>query len=299
MSLLVVGSIALDTVETADGRMDDALGGSAVYFSYAASFFTPVRLVGVVGGDFPAEHRALLEARQIDTAGLEVAAGETFRWHGRYHRDMNVRDTVSVDLNVFGEFDPKLPASFVDSKFVFLANGSPAVQQRVRQQVTKPTFVVADTMNLWIETTHAGLLELLGHLDALMINDEEARMLTGEDNLVRAGRGILAMGPRACIVKKGEHGAILFSGDEAAVLPAYPVERVVDPTGAGDSFAGGMMGYLASVGTVGSAELKRALAYGTVVASLVVEDFSLGRLQQTTREEIDARLDQYRDMMTF
>ena len=299
MSLLVVGSIAFDSIETPNGSVDDALGGSATYFSYAASFFTQPRLVGVVGEDFPEEHRRLLTGRQIDTAGLVTQKGQTFRWKGRYHQDMNTRDTLEVHLNVFGTFEPVLPERFRDSSHVFLANASPHLQARVLDQVAKPKLVLADTMDLWIDTQKKELLALLPRVDGLLINDSEARLLTGEDNMVRAGQAVRRLGPKFVILKKGEHGAMLFSDDGVFVVPAYPTADVVDPTGAGDTFAGGILGYLASDDTPPPGRLRRAMAYGTVVASLTVEGFGLDRLKRTDRAEIEKRMELYRVMMSF
>jgi sugar/nucleoside kinase (ribokinase family) len=300
MPLLVVGSIALDSVQTPHGVADDALGGSATYFSYAASYFTPVRLVGVVGEDFPPEHRKLLEGRKVDTSGLVVEkGGKTFRWRGKYEGDMNNAETLEVHLNVLGTFNPELPASFLDTPFVFLANGSPSMQRQVLAQSKGRKLAVADTMNFWIETQRDELLALLKEIDGLVLNDGEARMLTEEVNLVRAGEKVLAMGPKFVIIKKGEHGAMFLSKDQSFVMPAYPLGDVVDPTGAGDSFAGGFMGYLASVGKTDPAALKTAMAYGSVIASFNVQDFSLRRFQRTERPEIDARLEAYRAMMSF
>lgn len=300
MPLLVVGSIALDSVQTPHGVADDALGGSATYFSYAASYFTPVRLVGVVGEDFPPEHRKLLEGRKVDTSGLIVEkGGKTFRWRGKYEGDMNSAETLEVHLNVLGTFNPDLPASFLDTPFIFLANGSPSMQRQVLAQSKGRKLAVADTMNFWIETQRDELLALLKEIDGLVLNDGEARMLTGEVNLVRAGEKVLAMGPKFVIIKKGEHGAMFLSPDQSFVMPAYPLGDVVDPTGAGDSFAGGFMGYLASVGRSDAAALKAAMAHGTVVASFTVQDFSLRNLQRTERPDIDRRLEAYRAMMSF
>src|SRR5438094_3660549 len=245
MSLLVVGSIAFDSIETPNGAVNDILGGSATHFSYAASFFTRPRLVGVVGEDFPDEHRQLFASRKVDTAGLVTQAGKTFRWKGRYHQDMNTRDTLEVHLNVFGTFEPVLPQRFRDSSHVFLANGSPTLQAKVLDQVEKPRLVLADTMDLWINTQRTDLLRLLPRLDGLLLNDSEAKLLTGDDNMVRAGQAVRRLGPKFIMLKKGEHGAILISQDGVYVMPAYPTENVVDPTGAGDSFAGGILGYLA------------------------------------------------------
>lgn len=299
MSLLVVGSLAFDSIEAPTGKADDVLGGSATYFSYAASFFTKPRLVSVVGQDFPKEHLEMLQGRGIDTAGLQIQKdGKTFRWKGRYHEDMNTRDTLEVHLNVLATFDPKLPASFRDSQFVFLANSSPDVQLKVLEQV-KPKLVMADTMDLWIRGAKDDLLKLLPKLDGLVLNDSEAQLLTGIDNLVKAGHAVRKLGPRLVIVKKGEHGAMLFSPEGVFVIPAYPTEDVVDPTGAGDSFAGGLMGALAADGDHPPGVLRRAMAYGTVVASLTVEGFGLDRLKKTSRKEIDERLEWYRKMLAF
>lgn len=300
MPLLVVGSVALDSVETPTAKRDDILGGSAVYFSYAASYFTPVKLVGVVGQDWPAEHTELLQKRSIDTSGLEVRAGaQTFRWRGKYQPNMNDRDTLEVHLNVFGEFDPVLPEEFRRSKFLFLANGSPVVQAKVLDQVTDPRLTVADTMDLWIREQHDELLALLKRVDGLVLNDSEAKLLTGEENLVLAGHKVREMGPRFVVVKKGEHGAMFFSKHETYVLPAYPTEKVIDPTGAGDSFAGGMMGFLAEQDNFEPATLKRAMAYGILVASYNVEDFSLDRMQTIGRDDIERRMEKYQKMLLF
>lgn len=300
MPLLVVGSVALDSVETPTAKQNDILGGSAVFFSYAASYFTPVKLVSVVGEDWPAEHTRLLQARNIDTSGLEVRAGaKTFRWRGRYQPNMNDRDTLEVHLNVFGEFDPVLPDEFRRSKFVFLANGSPVVQAKVLDQVTDAQLTVADTMDLWIREQHDELLELLKRVDGLVLNDSEAKLLTGEENLVLAGHLVREMGPRFVVVKKGEHGAMFFSKHETYVLPAYPTEKVIDPTGAGDSFAGGMMGYLAEQDDFEPVTLKRAMAYGILVASYNVEDFSLDRMRHIDRDDIERRMEKYEKMLLF
>jgi sugar/nucleoside kinase (ribokinase family) len=300
MSLLVVGSIAFDSVETPHGVVENALGGSATYFSYAASFFTPVRLVGVVGEDFPDSHRQMLEGRKVDTSGLAVEkGGKTFHWKGKYEGDMNAAETLEVHLNVLGTFNPDLSPKFAETPFVFLANGSPVMQRRVLHQAKSRKLVVADTMNFWIETQRDELYALLKEVDGLVLNDGEARLLTEEVNLVRAGYKVLDLGPKFVIIKKGEHGAMFLSADEAFVMPAFPLSNVIDPTGAGDSFAGGFMGYLASIGRSDASSLKMAMAYGTVVASLDVEDFSLRRFQRTDRDEIDARLDKYRGMMAF
>ncbi len=300
MSLLVVGSIAFDSVETPTDRRDNVIGGSATYFSYAASYFTPVNLVGVVGEDWPAEHTALLESRNINTEGLEIKAGEkTFSWKGKYLPNMNDRETLEVNLNVFETFSPVLPESYKDTPFVFLANGAPTVQRQVLEQVSKPKLVVADTMDLWINIQKDDLLELIKQIDGLVLNDSEAKLLTGEENLVRAGKAILELGTKFCVLKKGEHGAMYFGEDDCYVLPAFPTDQVLDPTGAGDSFAGGMMGYLASQDAIDPASIKRALVYGTLVASFNVEDFSLERMKQIEREALEQRFLQYQQMLTI
>jgi sugar/nucleoside kinase (ribokinase family) len=300
MSLLVVGSVALDSIQTPTETRERVLGGSATYFSYAASFFTPVRLVGVVGEDFPPEHTQLLARRDIDTAGLAVIpGGKTFYWKGKYLPNMNDRETLEVHLNVFGNFRPRLPEPFRRSDFLFLANGSPVTQMSVLEQAIGPRLVVADTMDLWIREQHDELMALLRRIDGLVMNDSEARLLTNDENLVSAGRKILELGPRFVVIKKGEHGAMFFSAHETYVLPAFPTERVIDPTGAGDSFAGGLMGYLAHQGNFEPRTLKEAMAYGILVASYTVEDFSLDRLQQISRADLDLRLEHYKRMLSF
>ena len=300
MSLLVTGSIGIDTVETPFGKRDDVIGGSAIYFSYAASFFTPVRLVGVVGEDCPRQFFNVFEGRDIDTGGLEIRKGsKTFRWHGSYVKDMNEAVTVEVDLNVLAERAPKIPDSFVDSKYVFLANTHPVLQQQMLATLAGPRLIVADTMNLWIQTQRDELCKLLSRIHGLVLNDGEARLLTGKKNLIEAARDVLGMGPKFVIIKKGEHGCMMCTEKETFVLPAYPADRVVDPTGAGDSFAGGMMGYLSTQGNFSPATIKRALAFGTVVASYTIADFSLAGLKSTSREQIDERWHEFKTAMTF
>jgi sugar/nucleoside kinase (ribokinase family) len=300
MSLLVVGSVAFDSVQTPNGSRENVLGGSAVYFSYAASYFTPVQLVGAVGEDWPAEHTEMLRARNVDTSGLQsVPGGRTFRWSGKYLPNMNDRETLEVQLNVLGEFEPSLPDAFRRTPFVFLANGAPQTQLSVLDQVVGPRLVVADTMDLWIREHHDTLMQLLKRVDGLVMNDSEAKLLTEDENLVRAGHRIREMGPKFVVIKKGEHGAMFFSEYETYVLPAFPTADVVDPTGAGDSFAGGMMGYLAEQGNFDATTLKMAMAYGVLVASFNVEDFSLDRMQQIERADLDKRLERYRRMLSF
>ena len=300
MSLLVTGSIGIDTVETPFGKRDDVIGGSAIYFAYAASFFTPVRLVGAVGEDCPEKIFSVFDGREVDTLGLERRKGsKTFRWHGSYVRDMNEAMTVEVDLNVLAERAPKIPESYLDSKYVFLANTHPALQQQMLSSLKHPRLVVADTMNLWITTEKNELLKLLKKIDGLVLNDGEARLLTDQKNLILAAREVLKMGPKFVVIKKGEHGCLLCTAHDTFVLPAFPADAVIDPTGAGDSFAGGMMGYLSTQGNTSPSTIKRALAFGTVVASYTIADFSLGGLQNTNREQIDERWNQFKQVMSF
>ncbi|HWP39404.1 MAG TPA: PfkB family carbohydrate kinase [Tepidisphaeraceae bacterium] len=300
MSLLVTGSIGIDTVETPFGRREDVIGGSAVYFAYAASFFTPVRLVGVVGEDCPRAVFELFQGRQVDISGLEVRKGsKTFRWQGSYLKDMNEAVTVKVDLNVLAERAPRIPHNFCDSKYVFLANTHPVLQQEMAGSLNGARLIVADTMNLWIQTERKELCKLLGRIHGLVLNDGEARLLTEQKNLIQAARQVLKMGPKFVVIKKGEHGCLMCSDRDTFVLPAFPADRVVDPTGAGDSFAGGMMGYLATQGSFSASTIKRALAFGTVLASFTISDFSLGGLQSITREDIDERWNQYKQAMSF
>jgi len=298
-SVCVVGSVALDSVETPNGNAMNVLGGACSYFSVGASFFAPVNLVGVVGHDFPEAERRFLVERGINIEGLEQATGDTFRWHGRYHENMNVRDTLDLKLNVFESFEPKIPASYRDSEFVFLANIQPSLQADVLSQLDAPQYVGADTMDHWINTAPKELRALLAQVDLLSINDSEAMLLAGEGNVVRAARKILAMGPRHLIVKRGEYGALQFSDNEIFAVPAFPLENVVDPTGAGDSFAGGLFGSLASDGEVTSRTLRRAIVYGTVVASYTVEDFGLNSLRGLERGEIDKRFRQFMAITDF
>lgn len=296
MPLLVIGTLAYDTIETVHERRENVLGGSATYFSMAARRFTPVRLVGVVGDDFRKEDLELLARDGVDTTGVEHARGKTFRWSGRYEADWNTRHTISTDLNVFEHFDPKIPAALRNSKYVFLANGAPRIQMRALDQIAMPAFTMVDTMNLWISIAKDELLALLKRVDAVILNDEEARMLTGERNLIRAAASVLALGPRYVVLKKGEHGAFLLGRDVRFALPAYPVEEVVDPTGAGDSFAGGFMGYVAERQNTDPATLRRAMVYGTVTASLCVKGFGVDALQASSRADIDER---FRELLTI
>ena len=299
MSLLVVGSIALDTVKTPVEEHADLVGGSASYAALGASFFSPVKLVGVVGKDFPESEFDFWKSRKIDVDGVQRADGKTFRWSGEYAWDLNTRETRSVALNVFEHFKPALPKSYRQSDFALLANIAPALQSHVLDQMEKPRFVVADTMDLWIETTRKDLDALLSRVDLLILNDSEARQMTKETSLIKAGRSIRKMGPRFVAIKKGEHGALLFGDNEFFSCGAYPLEDIHDPTGAGDSFAGGMMGYLAAAGNFEPKTLKEALAYGILVASFNVEDFSLDRMTTIERADLDRRMIEYRQMLSF
>jgi sugar/nucleoside kinase (ribokinase family) len=300
MSLLVVGSVAIDSVETPTDVRENVLGGSAVYFSYAASYFTKVHLVGVVGEDWPPQHTRLLQSRDIDTTGLRVVPGsKTFFWRGKYLPNMNDRETLEVQLNVFGNFNPDVPPAYHHCEYLFLANGAPSMQLKVLDQMPGAKLAVADTMDLWIRTQHSDLMKLLARIDGLVMNDSEAKLLTEDENLVRAGHKIREMGPKFVIIKKGEHGAMFFSAYETYVMPAFPTAQVVDPTGAGDSFAGGMMGYLASRDSFEPRVLKEAMAYGILVASFNVEDFSLSRMQQIERHDLERRMQEYRQMLSF
>lgn len=300
MSVLIVGSIALDTVKTPVEEHADQLGGSASYAALGASFFSPVKLVGVVGDDFPALEFEFWKTRQIDAEGVQRVKGKTFRWSGEYAWDMNTRETKSLALNVFEHFRPELPASYRSSDFVLLANIAPALQAHVLDQIEKPRFVVADTMDLWIETARADLDALLPRVDLLILNDSEARELTKETSLIRAGRRIRDVGPKYVAIKKGEHGALLFGEDEFFSCGAYPLEDIHDPTGAGDTFAGGMAGYLAAAGgELNFAAFRRAMIYGSVLASFNVEAFSLERLRTLTKKEIEERYQIFRAMSQF
>jgi sugar/nucleoside kinase (ribokinase family) len=301
MSLLVTGSIGIDTVKTPGGVRENCLGGAAVYFSMAASFFSPVRFVGVVGSDCPFDLAEVFSGRNVDLAGLELRTNsKTFRWTGSYHEDMDERTTECLELNVLAEAPPKVPEAFKDSEFVFLANTAPALQHELLGQLEKPLFVAADTMNCWIQENLNDLKALLKKIDCLIINEDEARMLANERNLIKSGRKILKMGTDLVVIKKGESGSIMCSADgDMFILPAFPADDVIDPTGAGDSFAGGFMGYLAQTGRTDFETLKTAVAYGTVVASFTIADFSLDGLTNTNRSNIDTRLTELRKMVKF
>jgi sugar/nucleoside kinase (ribokinase family) len=301
MNLCVVGTLAFDTIETPFGRADDALGGSGTYIATSASYFQdPIGLVGVVGGDFSNDALEFLTGRGIDISGIEVKPeGRTFRWSGRYHFDLNMRDTLDTQLNVLADFDPVIPESMRDAGFVCLGNFDPTLQLKVLDQMRNPQFVVCDTMNFWIEGAFDALRTVISRVDCLIVNDSEARLLTNDPNLIRSARTIMEMGPHILIIKKGEHGALLFSNDTVFSAPAYPLEDIFDPTGAGDTFAGGFIGYLARAGEVNDQNLRRAVIHGSAMASFCVEKFSLDALKDLTAEQIRTRVDAFRNLSHF
>lgn len=301
MSVLVVGSVALDSVETPFGSVKNALGGAATYISAAASYFTaPIRLVGIVGGDFPKGGIEFLESRNVDLEGLEVVTdGKTFHWAGKYHYDLNNRDTLATELNVFESFDPKIPEKYRHSTYVCLGNIDPVLQRRVLEQIEKPRLVICDTMNFWIEGKNAELRETLKRTDVIILNDSEARLLSKEPNLVKAARTIRAMGPQIVIIKKGEHGALLITERTFFSAPAYPMEDIFDPTGAGDSFAGGFVGWIAKTDDFSDENLKRAVIYGSTMASFCVEKFSVDGLRTLSHLQIQDRFRAFRELSRF
>ncbi len=299
MALLVVGSVGLDTVRTPFGAVEEALGGSATHFAAAASFFSPVQLVAVVGEDFPEEHVRFLEGRGVDLQGLQRAPGRTFRWRGEYTFELNEAKTLDTQLNVFERFRPDLPEVYQQAEFLFLANIDPDLQRDVLRQMRRPRLVACDTMNFWIEGKLEALRQTIREVDLLVINEGEARELAREPNLMKAARQILSLGPKVLIVKRGEYGACLFNGKQVFAAPAYPLESVFDPTGAGDAFAGGMMGHLAASGDLSDAGIRRAMIFGSVLASFNVEDFSLNRLRTLCRGEIDQRYREFLELTRF
>jgi sugar/nucleoside kinase (ribokinase family) len=300
MPLLVVGSVAFDGIETPFGKVEKTLGGAASYFSLSASYFAPTRLVGIVGDDFTAKDAAVFKGRKIDLAGLERATGKTFFWAGKYSQNMNERTTLVTDLNVFATFSPTLPPAYTDSQYLFLGNIDPTLQRSVLQQMKKqPKIVGLDTMNYWIERTPAELKETLKHVQVLMINDDETRQLTGEHNLLRAAKHIFKMGPKTLVIKRGEHGALMVHENFLFSVPAYPLEEVQDPTGAGDCFAGGFMGYLAGAGKINDTTLRSAMVYGSVMGSFVVEKFGVDRLRTLKRAEISKRAKLFSKLTSF
>jgi sugar/nucleoside kinase (ribokinase family) len=301
MALIVTGSIGIDTVKTPHGINEECIGGSAVYFSLAASFFTNVRFMGVIGDDCPFDLAEVFKGRDVDLAGLEIRQGsKTFRWFGSYEGDMNEAKTDAVELNVLAEAPPPVPESFRHTEYVFLANTAPALQMQLLDQLGKATFVAADTMNLWIMTAPDDLRSLLRRIDMLILNDGEAKLLTGQSNLITAAKAILDMGPKHVIIKKGEHGSMICDlNGQMFLLPAYPTGEVIDPTGAGDSFAGGLLGYLAQTQSVEMKTVCRAIAYGTVAASFTIGDFSVNGIQKATREMIEERFETLRKITQF
>jgi sugar/nucleoside kinase (ribokinase family) len=300
MSLLVVGSVALDSVETPFGKANDVLGGSATFFSASASHLAPVKVVGIVGSDYPFDElKKTFANRPVDLSGIEHAEGRSFRWRGRYRHDLNVAETLETHLGVFSNFAPKIPESFRKTPYVFLGNIDPRLQLDVLRQVEKPKLVVCDTMNFWIESRRPDLITLLGNVDAITLNDAEARQLTENNNLVKAARWIMDKGPKFVIIKKGENGALMFTRKEVFLAPAYPLEEIFDPTGAGDSFAGGFMGYIAKTGDLSDANLRRAVIYGSVMGSFAVEQFSVKRLLSVNSAEISKRLEEFRKLVAF
>jgi len=300
MSIVVVGSVALDSVETPFGKVENALGGSATYFSVSASFFSKdIKLVAVVGDDFPQEHVDFLKSKGVDLEGLEQANGKTFRWSGRYGLNLGGAETLSTELNVFEKFSPKIPDSYKNTKYLFLANINPELQIDVLKQIRNSRLVVCDTMNLWISQRKEKLIETIKHVDILVLNDAEARQLTGENKVDMSARKILDYGPKRVIIKKGEHGAMTLTESTYFSAPAYPLRFVNDPTGAGDTFAGGFMGYLDSGDDVSETSIRKAIIYGTVMASFDVEDFSLNRQRSLTRDEIESRFDEMRKITEF
>jgi sugar/nucleoside kinase (ribokinase family) len=299
MSLLVVGSVALDSIETPFGKVQDALGGSATFFSAAASLYCGVQLVGVVGSDFPEEQLAFLSARGVDLSGLDRREGESFRWAGVYSYDLNSRETLETRLGVFADFQPRIPDAFRDAEWLFLGNIDPALQHDVLDQVKSPRFVACDTMNFWIDGKRDDLMRLLGRVHLLMVNDSEARQLSGDHNLLRAARWIQAHGPDMVVIKKGEHGAILFTRDFAFHAPGFPLEEIFDPTGAGDAFAGGFMGYIARVGSVDETHLRRAMIVGSAMGSFAVERFGLDRFRDLTERDVHNRVGIFRELTSF
>ena len=299
MSVLVVGSVALDSVETPFGKAEDVLGGSATFFSASASHLTKVSVVGVVGSDYPIEKLEPLRKRGVDFSGLEQAEGNSFRWRGRYRHDLNSAETLETHLGVFSHFSPKIPESLKSHPYVFLANIDPRLQLDVLKQVARPKLIACDTMNFWIQSRRPDIIELLKHVDLMTLNDSEARQLSEKANLVQAAQWIMARGPRHVIIKKGEHGAFMFTANSIFFAPAFPLESVFDPTGAGDAFAGGFIGYLASTNDLSEANMRRAVIFGSVMGSYAVEKFSIERLMTVTRAEIDQRMREMRRLVTF
>jgi len=299
MSILVVGSVAIDSVKTPFGKREEALGGSATYFSMAASFFNKVNIVATVGEDFPRKYITLFKGKNIGTEGLHVARGKTFRWKGWYDYDLNTAHTVSTHLNVFQNFHPEVPRNLRNSQFLFLANIDPELQYNVLKQVTRPKLVACDSMNYWLEHKKKEFERLLDKVDIILLNDSEARQFTGEANLMRAARTIISFGPKAVIIKKGEHGVIYFSAESHFIAPAYLLETVYDPTGAGDTFAGGMIGFLSKAARINEQSIRKSIIYGSILASFAVEDFSVDRMLEISMDEIEKRYRHFKEITKF
>ena len=299
MSVLVVGTVAFDSIEAPSGSVERVLGGSASYFALGASFFAPVRIVGVIGEDFPQDYLDLFTQRGVDIEGIKRERGETFHWRGRYHEDINVRDTIELHLNVLAGFEPQLPDNYRDAEYVFLGNIDPVMQLEVLNQIRHMKLVICDTMDYWIRESPEELKKVLQRIEMLVINDSEARLLSGYSNIVQAARAILRMGPKMVLIKRGEYGVLQFSDSSIFATPAYPLEEVFDPTGAGDSFAGGLMGQLARSGDLSQGSLRRAIVYGSVVASFTVEDFGVKRLTDTSLAEIEGRYQKFVRLTDF
>ncbi|MCQ9206486.1 MAG: PfkB family carbohydrate kinase [Omnitrophica bacterium] len=297
--ILVVGSVALDTVTTPFGKCSDVLGGSATYFSVSASHFSPVEVVAVVGSDFPSRHIKFLKSKKINLNGLKTIKGKTFRWEGEYSWDFGNPKTIATHLNVFSDFDPEVPREYRASKYVFLANIDPRLQKKVLNQMVNPRIVACDTMNYWIENKRNDLIRLLKEVDIFFVNESEAKELTGEVGLVAAARAMLSFGPKKVIIKKGEHGSLLFSSDSIFSTPAFLLETIFDPTGAGDTFAGGVMGYLASSGSLSEKALRKAIVYGSVMATFAVRDFSLRRLGAVKKPDIMKKFSEFKQLTQF
>jgi sugar/nucleoside kinase (ribokinase family) len=299
MSILVVGSIAYDTVETPFGKADDSPGGSTLFFSAAASLFSPVNVVGVVGSDFNKNHLTFMEKRGVNFDGLTVEEGKTFRWGGKYHQNMNQRDTLFTELNVFADFNPDIPQHYKKSKYIFLANIDPDLQLKVLEQVDQPKLVVLDTMNFWISSKKNSLEKIVQKSNIIIINDEELMQFTDQNNLITAAQKVVAMGPQMLVIKRGGYGALLFTNNQFFFAPAYPLERVLDPTGAGDTFAGGFVGYIAAQDSFDEKTARKAVIYGSAAASFTVEDFSFLKLKSLTNQELEGRVERFRQMMAF
>jgi sugar/nucleoside kinase (ribokinase family) len=299
MSILVVGSVALDSIETPFGKRKEVLGGSATYFSLAASFFDKVNIIAAVGADFPKKYLRLLTDRNIGTGGIAIKKGKTFRWEGRYEHDLNVAHTLATHLNVFKDFSPEIPKSLRNSRFLFLANIDPELQEGVLRQIKRPQLIACDSMNHWITNKKKSLEKFLHKVDVFLLNDAEARQFSGETNILKAARAIVAQGPRSVVIKKGEHGVIYYSKKSHFITSAYPLEEVYDPTGAGDTFAGGVIGFLSRVGSLSDAMIRKSMVYGSILASFVVEDFSVDRLLNISFSDINKRYLSFKKITRF